>query len=221
MANKSLSEYTESAVAPETRAIATTAPLQGGGDFSADRTHSILNSTATNNGAGDAGKVLKLDGNGKAAGRVLETDGAKLDGIDANATAVVKRTVTITLANLTALLAGNKDQKFNVGAALPTNARVVGVDVGEGTFTGFDNGGGGGTCTVKVGQNANSDDVMGAVNIATGQTGFPKQGTLGALGYRMAPLSGAQVTARIESNVDLNTATAFNLVVNVFYVVEA
>lgn len=36
--------------------------------------------TATNGGAGNAGKLLKLDAQGKAAGRVLETDGAKLDG---------------------------------------------------------------------------------------------------------------------------------------------
>lgn len=35
--------------------------------------------SATNGGAGNAAKLLKLDANGKAAGRVLETDGAALD----------------------------------------------------------------------------------------------------------------------------------------------
>lgn len=39
----------------------------------------------TNVGAGDAGKLLKLDAAGKAAGRVLETDGTKLDAIEAGA----------------------------------------------------------------------------------------------------------------------------------------
>lgn len=33
----------------------------------------------TNGGAGNAGKLFELDGTGKAAGRVIETDGAKLD----------------------------------------------------------------------------------------------------------------------------------------------
>jgi hypothetical protein len=42
--------------------------------------------TATNGGAGNATKALLLDAAGKAAGRVLETDGAKLDGIAAGAT---------------------------------------------------------------------------------------------------------------------------------------
>ena len=42
---------------------------------------SVSSATATNGGAGNAGKVLALDASGKAAGRVLETDGAKLDGI--------------------------------------------------------------------------------------------------------------------------------------------
>lgn len=44
--------------------------------------------TATNVGAGAAGKILKLDADGKLAGRVLETDGSKLDGIDAGAKAL-------------------------------------------------------------------------------------------------------------------------------------
>jgi len=179
-------------------------------------------SVATNVGVGDAGKVLKLGADGKAAGRVLETDGAKLDGIDAAATAVVKKTVSLVLADLTGLAGGDQDHKFNVGAALPANARILSVDVGEGTFNGFDNGGGGGTCTVKVGSNGNSDDIMGSVNVATGQTGFPKQGTPGAkFAFPLFPHGAGQVTARIQSNVDLNTATAFDLTINVWYIVQA
>lgn len=39
--------------------------------------------TATNVGAGAAGKTIKLDGDGKLGGRVVETDGTALDGIAA------------------------------------------------------------------------------------------------------------------------------------------
>lgn len=39
--------------------------------------------TATNGGSGNAGKLFKADSNGKIAGRVLETDGTKLDGFKA------------------------------------------------------------------------------------------------------------------------------------------
>ncbi|MHB8646946.1 MAG: hypothetical protein ACYDAR_14245 [Thermomicrobiales bacterium] len=44
--------------------------------------------SSTSAGAGDAGMLLALDGAGKADGRVLSTDGTKLDGIEAGAQVV-------------------------------------------------------------------------------------------------------------------------------------
>lgn len=50
----------------------------------------------TNGGAGNAAKLVKLDGAGKLAGRVVETDGTKLDGIEAGAD--VTDTTNVTAA---------------------------------------------------------------------------------------------------------------------------
>lgn len=42
---------------------------------------SLTSVAVSNGGSGNAGKVLALDGDGKVAGRVIETDGARLDGL--------------------------------------------------------------------------------------------------------------------------------------------
>jgi len=52
----------------------------------------FASSTVTNGGAANGGLLLALDANGKAAGRVLETDGAKLDGIASGAAALTSST---------------------------------------------------------------------------------------------------------------------------------
>lgn len=82
----------------QARTINTTGPVTGGGDLSADRTIAVDNSTSTNAGIGDAGKLLKLDAAGKAAGRELETDGTKLDGIEAAADVTDSANVRTSLA---------------------------------------------------------------------------------------------------------------------------
>jgi len=56
-------------------------------------------SSVTNAGAGDSGKVLALDAGGTAAGRVLETDGAKLDGIEALADVTDQTNVNVALGS--------------------------------------------------------------------------------------------------------------------------
>jgi len=69
------------------------------------------NAVATTNvGVGDAGKLFKLDAAGKAAGRVLEVDGAKLDklGLVKTANAAAGDRVTSTVAGATATFATKK-----------------------------------------------------------------------------------------------------------------
>lgn len=63
----------------------------------------------TNGGAGNSGKVLKLDAQGKAAGRVLETDGAKLDLLPSRVQTGTATLVggTLTVSSLT-IGAGSK-----------------------------------------------------------------------------------------------------------------
>jgi predicted RecA/RadA family phage recombinase len=54
---------------------------------------------ATNGGAGNAGKLFKADAAGKMAGRVVETDGAKLDAIKAiQQVTIVSGATTVSVA---------------------------------------------------------------------------------------------------------------------------
>lgn len=53
----------------------------------------VAAAVATSNvGAGDAAKLVKLDGAGKICGRVIETDGATLDALATGAAAAVRKT---------------------------------------------------------------------------------------------------------------------------------
>ena len=54
--------------------------------------------TVTSTGAGSAGYLLQLDNDGKADGRVLSTDGTKLDGIESGADNVSSSSVLAALA---------------------------------------------------------------------------------------------------------------------------
>jgi hypothetical protein len=92
--------------------------------------------TATNGGAGNAGDLLKLDSNGKAAGRVLETDGAKLDLLPSTitsgtATLGAGGTVTVSTANITASSKIQVTRNTPAGTvgnlSVPSASRVVGT----------------------------------------------------------------------------------------------
>ena len=282
---------------------------------------------ATNVGAGAASKPLILDAQGKAAGRVLETDGAALDTL--GVMAPVKRTVTIaagvraffqpsvdfagsvvntlfkasvtgvgcnsitltfvgdgvakagsitkvgnvitvhfqphitTVADVEALFpavctagtvsvkttgtgatlleaatdvfgplpmhggtagsltAAAGSQVISLGAALPANARLLGVSVGEGAFTGFNNDGGACTATASIEGTGGTADISAAVNIAAGQTGFPKIGAAGGQGYPMALHSSQQCTVTLASNVNLNTLDVGSVTIDLFYLALA
>lgn len=83
--------------------------------------------TVTNGGVGNAGKLLKLDGNGKAAGRVLETDGAKLDTFQVE-TAYPRldgsRAFTGVVGGVTPTLAAHLTRKDYVDTAATSEANI-------------------------------------------------------------------------------------------------
>ncbi len=135
-----------------------------------------------------------------------------------NAGVIYKRTVTLTnttIAALGAVTSGN----IAIGAVLPAGARIVGYDIGEGSFTGVDDATHA-TWNVSLG-GAGAADIAANVNVSAGQTGFPKAGAAGTLGFPMAPQGGQQLNAHVSSSVNMSTCTAGNVVVNVFYTVGA
>lgn len=120
---------------------------------------------------------------------------------------------TLTAAAVSAAIA--------LDTALPANARLLGASIGEGSFTGFNNSGGGCTATISIEGTGGTADISAAVNVAAGQTGFPKIGAAGGQGYPMALHSSEQLTATFTSNVNLNTIDTGSVVVNVLYAVKA
>ncbi len=135
---------------------------------------------------------------------------------------VVKRTVTITQADdLAGLGAGVKTlTKALGGGALPASAHFLGVVVGSGSPTMFDDATHG-TYSIKVGSASDDDGIISAVNVAAGQTGFPKAGTAGVRAFAMAPLYAETTNAILTSSVDLNTATQGTVTIDLFYLVKA
>lgn len=106
----------------------------------------------------------------------------------------------------------------NIGAALPANARVLGATAES--ETDFDDATHG-TWAVTVGTSAGGTQIGTSLNVAAGQTGFPKAFTPGAEGYLFAPNGGNQLSARITSSVHLSTATQGHVVIDVFYLILA
>ncbi len=135
---------------------------------------------------------------------------------------VVKRTVTLNYSadDFAALSAGVKTKTKAIGAALPANARYVGHVVGSGSFTGFDDATHG-TFTAKVGSSSDDDAIVSTVNVAAGQSGFPKAGTAGVRAFAQCPLYAEVHNLILTSSVDLNTATAGAITVDLFYLVLA
>jgi hypothetical protein len=102
---------------------------------------------------------------------------------------------------------------------IPANARLVGYSLGEGTMVLFDDATHG-TYGIELGVAATPAQIAASVSCKAGDTGFPKAGTAGALGFPGAPVGGLIVTAKLTSSVDLNTATAGTCTINVFYSVQ-
>jgi hypothetical protein len=130
---------------------------------------------------------------------------------------IVKQSATITqAADLAGLGAGAKTFDKNIGAALPAGARYVIVTAEN--VTDFDDATHG-TFALVVGTSAGGNQVGTSMNVAAGQSGFPKAFTAGAsAGFLLAPLASAQLSVRITSSVDLNTATAGAVTVKAFFI---
>src|SRR6185369_5513279 len=145
---------------------------------------------------------------------------AALDTFAGTAVAIVKRTVTIdfTADNFAGKSNGVKTIDKNVGAVLPANARLICATIE--TVTDFDDAAHG-TYVIVVGTSAGGNQIGTSMNVAAGQTGFPKGFTAGAQGYLLAPHGGDQVQCRLTSSVDLNTVTAGVATINAFYIVLA
>lgn len=132
-------------------------------------------------------------------------------------------TLDFTTDAFSALSAGVKTKTKALGAlglALPANARFAGLVVGSGTFVGFDDATHG-TYVVKVGSTTDDDAILATANVAAGQTGFPKLGTVGVRGLLGFPLYAEVVNLILTSSVDLNTVTAGTLTVDLLIQVLA
>lgn len=99
---------------------------------------------------------------------------------------------------------------LSFGPTLPGPCRVMGYSCDE--LTVF-SGGSVATCTFKLGTSAGGTEIHAALDIFTGATAAPKQGTAGSLGYRGAPLAaGTQIQGRVTTttaNVNTLSAGAF------------
>ncbi len=137
---------------------------------------------------------------------------------ETSALQILQKRVVVAFGSFSGLGAGVKTFDVNVGTALPANARVMAAIVGD--FTGFDDATHG-TFTLTLGSSAGGNQVGTSLNIAAGQTGFPKPFSAGAQGYLLAAQSSTQLSARVTSSVDLNTASAGSMSITVFYIVIA
>ena len=134
---------------------------------------------------------------------------------------VVKRTCTIAqAADLAGLGAGVKTFSKNVGVATPANARLVGWTIGEGSFVAFDDATHG-NFGLELGTAGSAASIMASLSVKAGATGIPGKGTAGADGFEFRSIASTQFVAKLTSSVDLNTATAGSVVVNLFYLVLA
>ena len=131
----------------------------------------------------------------------------------------VHLSVTIGFADWAGLAAGVKTADVSLGGVLPANAKLMGPPSLTG-WTGFDDATHG-TYAAIVGTSAGGNQIATTQSVAAGQSGFPKVMAAGAAGFPGAAQGGAQVSVRITSSVDLNTATAGAVTVNLTYYVLA
>lgn len=111
--------------------------VQAGGAGMAEYVHTDGTGAVavTDGGAGNASKVFKLDGNGKAEGRDLQVDGAKLDGVEALADVTDQTNVNTALGTAdaaavtdTGVGAGNANKVLKTDGAGKLDGRDVGAD---------------------------------------------------------------------------------------------
>lgn len=133
---------------------------------------------------------------------------------------VFKRTVTVGHADLTEGT-NNTSQAINIGATLPANARIVGVDMRS--LTAF-SGGSATAVTCDVGTSGDIDALIdGADLFAAAVDGGPATMPQGVRPNKTFASAGAQLIATFltDSGHNLEGLTAGSVVIEVFYTVLA
>lgn len=127
-----------------------------------------------------------------------------------------KRTVTIGHADLTD---ADTSETENIGAALPANARILGVSLH--TVTAF-SGGGTGSLTVDIGSAGDIDAIIdGADLFAAVVDGQAATRPLGIAPNKLFAAGGAQLTATFVTDTTLAAFTAGAVTIDVLFAVLA
>lgn len=152
------------------------------------------------------------------AGLVLSAVCESLSNSKATVGAAIQE-LSLTIGYAALAAAGSvKTLDFTLSAAMPTGSRLLSLPVAE-SFTGFQNAGSTNTDGLTIGTAAGGAQIGASVETdVTGGSGFPKAFSAG--GYAGMSLSGALVTARYTSSVNLNTLTAGSITVKLFYTVQ-
>jgi hypothetical protein len=173
------------------------------------------------------GKGMSLLGVEDAGGYYTGTDGeAVLQEIGASIAAgltAVKRTVTVAFNNA-ALVAANSNgaaATVNIGAVLPANARIAGVDMRALTpFTG----GSASAVKVDIGTSGDIDALVAQADVfAAAVDGGPSAMPRGVRPTKMFATGGAQLIATFTPDVghQLANLTAGSVIIDVWYIVLA
>lgn len=166
---------------------------------------------------GTGGSGLNPTGTGTPTlAGILQEHKAAIDGSSATNGVVQKRTLAVTTTTFAAVTTNGLAGTFAIGAALPTNARILGCELtGNANFTG----GGATSVTLSVG-GTGTTDVVNAADVFGGGTGN-RHGTLGP--NPNGNLGGQQLNAIFTPDGAHNLAalTTGTTTITVFYTVLA
>jgi len=123
------------------------------------------------------------------------------------------RSVTITH---TTLDAAALSQTISIGAILPANAMILGVDVVITTST---TGGGSSSCVVDIGTSGDVDALVDGANVfAAAVDGKASTRPLGIAPNKLFTTAGAQLIATVISDVNVSLLTAGSFTITVAFV---
>jgi len=126
------------------------------------------------------------------------------------------RTVTITH---TTLDAAALTQTINIGAVLPANAMIVGVNVAQATAT---TGGGASSCVVDIGTSGDVDALVDGANVfAAAVDGMVSTQPRGIAPNKVFVTAGAQLIATVIGDVNVALLTAGSFTITVAFVAIA
>jgi len=124
------------------------------------------------------------------------------------------RSVEITHTTLDAVATS---QTINIGAVLPANALVLGVNVAVATST---TGGGAGSCVVDIGTSGDVDALIDGANVfAAAVDGMASARPLGIASNKLFVAAGTQLIATVISDVNVSLLTAGAFTVTVAFVI--